>query len=187
MRPVTWVIYLSKLGIIVIVSPFEANELVPIFRSSKASSRIHMLSSGRRSADKGLFGDVALTLPRRTNITSIIPDASLLVQLRTFAGHLYLNDDNQIRAFRSFLGLHVRTSDDESYCIAASRGWLEDNGWIRATRRKLLHLPEGSFEKSPLEFVRRLIELRCRGERVPRFSDTYSIVTRGKLMRDRSE
>ncbi|KAI5999356.1 hypothetical protein F5J12DRAFT_847811 [Pisolithus orientalis] len=131
LRPVNWILSSQSNGdpILVILSPFEVNELLPKIRSSGSVC----LQPRMRPCDDLLL----YTIPRARS--DCIAPSSLVDQVNLFAGQLYLRDyDTYLRLCR-FLCVYADDLADE--------GDLED----------------GSFQKSPLPFLKHVTNLRRRG------------------------
>ncbi|KAI6026989.1 hypothetical protein EDC04DRAFT_3143070 [Pisolithus marmoratus] len=156
LRPVNWILSSQSNGTsaLVILSPFEVNELLPEIRNS-GSVCLHIYTP-RTQARMHPCDDLRLyTIP------SVPSDwtapTSLVDQVNLFAGQLYLRDyDTYIRLCR-FLCIYA---DD-----LAGEGELkvESDGFITPAHRPLNARSTGSFQESPLAFLKHVFNLRRRG------------------------
>ncbi|KAI6009773.1 hypothetical protein BKA83DRAFT_4632007 [Pisolithus microcarpus] len=156
LRPVNWILS-SQSGestILVILSPFEVNELLPEIRSS-SSVRLHVYTP-RTQARMLPCDDLSLyTIPSAPSYP--IPPASLVDQISLFAGQLYLRDYITYLRLCRFLCVYA---DD-----LAGEGDLEveSDGFIAPAHRPLKARSIDSFQQSPLPFLKHVINLRRRG------------------------
>ncbi|KAI5993335.1 hypothetical protein EDD15DRAFT_2439801 [Pisolithus albus] len=156
LRPVNWILS-SQLGgstILVILSPFEVNELLPEIRSS-SFVRLHIYTP-RAQARMLPCDDLSLyTIPSAPSYP--IPPASLVDQINLFAGQLYLRDYTTYLRLCRFLCVYA---DD-----LAGEGDLEveSDSFIAPAHRPLAARSIDSFHKSPLPFLKHFINLRRRG------------------------
>ncbi|KAI6011141.1 hypothetical protein EDC04DRAFT_2882285 [Pisolithus marmoratus] len=152
LRPVNWILSSQSSGNItlVILSPFEVNELLPEIRSSK--------SARMRPCDD---------LPDWSAPTSLVDQVNL------FAGQLYLRDYNTYLRLSRFLCIYA---DD-----LAGEGNLEveSDGFITPAHRPPRAQTIGSFQNSPLPFLKYVFGLRRRGMN---FAATHM----GKILNGRS-
>ncbi|KIO03173.1 hypothetical protein M404DRAFT_146433 [Pisolithus tinctorius Marx 270] len=156
LRPVNWILSSQSNGnlTLVILSPFEVNELLPEIRNS-GSVCLHIYTP-RTQARMRPCDDLHLyTIP------SARPDwvlsTSLIDQVNLFAGQLYLRDyDTYIRLCR-FLCIYA---DD---LVGEDNLKVQSDGFIAPEHRPLKAQSAGSFQKSPLASLRHIINLRRRG------------------------
>ncbi|KAI6002350.1 hypothetical protein EDC04DRAFT_3147123 [Pisolithus marmoratus] len=156
LRPVNWILSSQSNGnsTLVILSPFEVNELISEIRNSGFVC-LHIYTP-RTQARMHPCDDLRLyTIPSApSDWTAPI---SLVDQVNLFAGQLYLrNYDTYIRLCR-FLCIYA---DD-----LAGEGELkvENDGFIAPAHRPLNARLTGSFQKSPLAFLKHVFNLRRRG------------------------
>jgi hypothetical protein len=168
LRPVQWIVSGRKAHnkVLVILSPYEANHLLPEIRSS---DKVHLhLYTPRITKSMKPCDDLALyTIPAVP--TSWTPPSSLMDQLNVFAGQLYLKDyETYIRLCR-FLCVYARDLQDEEGIEVGCDGFISPNNRPR-------HLQSVySFQTSPLNSLRELMGLRRKGMR---FAPTHM----GKLL-----
>ncbi|KAI5991231.1 hypothetical protein EDD15DRAFT_2449545 [Pisolithus albus] len=156
LRPANWILSSQSSGstILVILSPFEVNELLPEIRSS-SFVRLHIYTP-RTQARMLSCDDLSLyTIPSAPSYP--IPPASLVDQINLFAGQLYLRDYTTYLRLCRFLCVYA---DD-----LAGEGDLEveSDGFIAPAHRPLAARPIDSFQQSPLPFLKHVINLRRRG------------------------
>ncbi|KAI6044144.1 hypothetical protein EDC04DRAFT_3138106 [Pisolithus marmoratus] len=163
LRPVNWILSSQSSGNItlVILSPFEVNELLPEIRGSK-SVRLHIYTP-RTQARMRPCDD----LPDWSASTSLVDQVNL------FAGQLYLRDYNTYLRLSRFLCIYA---DD-----LAGEGNLEveSDGFITPAYRPPRAQSVGSFQNSPLPFLKHVFGLRRRGMN---FTATHM----GKILNGRS-
>ncbi|KAI6118454.1 hypothetical protein F5141DRAFT_1212382 [Pisolithus sp. B1] len=156
LRPVTWILSSQPNGnpTLVILSPFEVNELLPEIRNS-GSVCLHIYTS-RTQARMAPCDDLRLyTIP------SAFPDwiapASLVDQVNLFSGQLYLRDYITYLRLCRFLCVYADDLAGEADLE------VESDGFIPPAHRPLKAQSTGSFQKSPLTFLKRVIDQRRRG------------------------
>ncbi|KAI6110733.1 hypothetical protein EDD17DRAFT_1828231 [Pisolithus thermaeus] len=156
LRPVNWILSSRSSGnvTLVIISLFEVNELLPEIRRSK-SVCLH-IHTPRTQARMRPCDDLRLyTIP------STPPDwtapTSLVDQLNLFAGQLYLRDYNTYLRLSRFLCVYADDLADEEHLE------IESDGFMTPVHRPLEARSVGSFQQSPLPFLKHVINLRRRG------------------------
>ena len=171
LRPVQWVVsgYRAHDEVLVILSPHEANLLLPDIRSS---DKVHLhLYTPRITKSMKPCDDLALySIPAVP--AGWTPPSSLMDQLNVFAGQLYLKDyETYIRLCR-FLCVYAGDLQGEEGIEAGCDGFISPNNRPR-------HLPnDDTFQTSPVDSLRTLMGLRRKGMR---FSPTHM----GKLLEGR--
>jgi hypothetical protein len=157
LRPVHWLIS-RKNGDkveIVIVSPYEAQELLPSIKQMKAVS-LHIYAP-RLSSSMRILEDLSFcAIPSVPKVWAIPP---VVMQLNLFAGQLYLRSYEEYVSLCNFLGLcsHPPDMDVKVAC----------DGFISpATRGGLYPTTAGtcSFTTSPVNFLRIVTALRRKGQ-----------------------
>ncbi|KIO00351.1 hypothetical protein M404DRAFT_153077 [Pisolithus tinctorius Marx 270] len=171
LRPVNWILSSQSNGnpTLVILSPFEVNELLPEIRNS-GSVCLHIYTP-RTQARMRSCDDLRLyTIPSARPDRVFSP--SRVDQVNLFAGQLYLRDyDTYIRLCR-FLCIYA---DD----LAGEENLeVESDGFIAPKHRPLEAQSAGSFRKSPLAFLRHIINLRRRGT-------NFAVTHMGKILNGR--
>ncbi|EFR01627.1 hypothetical protein MGYG_04630 [Nannizzia gypsea CBS 118893] len=162
LRPVQW-IACSRDSVTrecVILSPFEANELLPDIRKFKAVS-LHVYSprtsaSMRSMEDLTAFAIPAVLTPRMK--------PAVTMQLNLFAGQLYLRCHEEYVLLCQFLGL--------ASCAPNSK-WVKiyGDGFIDPASRVIfdeIMAKQCRFLKSPIAFLKTLLNLRRKGQSLRR-------------------
>ncbi|KAI6125916.1 hypothetical protein EDD16DRAFT_1757564 [Pisolithus croceorrhizus] len=164
LRPVNWILSRQSGGntVLVILSPFEVNELLPEIRSSRFVC-LHIYTP-RTQARMRPCDDLRLYTIPSAPFCPISP-ASLVDQINLFAGQLYLRDYITYLRLCRFLCVYA---DD-----LAGEGDLEveSDGFIAPAYRPLKARSMDSFQKSPLPFLKHVINLRRGGDELR--SDTH--------------
>jgi len=142
---------------LVVFSPHEINELLPVFRTS-TKAKLHLFAS-RTSLGMRPLEDLQLfTLPTNTPRTPI--SSSLAQQLNLYSGTLYLRDIQSYREICRTLGLHFGDLAAE----IADMGVVNSNGFVKdAGVREQLGLAGEGFAADPVQFLRKLFHLRRNG------------------------
>jgi hypothetical protein len=154
LRRISWV--LSSHSQTVIISPYEANKLIPLIRLSPYV-RLHVYSP-KVTKDMGRFDEMeSLSLsamPRRKL------DDDVLRTLNLLAGQLCLSDlKKEYMGLCAFLGLYLENvSDDDKDHIDA------EGGFMSAIRRQELGREGSPFEKNPVGFVKEVMKFRRKGQ-----------------------
>ena len=152
LRAVQWVLSGKRNldQVLVILSPFEADFMMPDIRISKYV-RLHVYtprtSKYMRPADDLMFYSIP---PVPDNWT---PPWDLIDQLNVFAGQLYLRDYESYLRLLRFLGIH-RTELPKSVGTAIRHNLITPG---------VLEEIENTFENSPLPSVMMLLAVRRRG------------------------
>lgn len=107
LRPVNWVLSSGsgRNSIVIVISPFEANELLPIIRKCE-KVRLHIYAP-RVTASMRSFSDLALyTIPEASAREWTAP-AHVRIELNLFAGQLYFDSREQYQRVCALLALHM--------------------------------------------------------------------------------
>ena len=157
LRPVHWVLSSrdAEEHQYLIISPFEANELLPsIFESGKV--RLHVYSARTALASRSLEDLSFCAMPPLPTGQSHV-DAVRYINL--FAGQTYLKSyDEYLRLWR-LLGLCYRTPGNA--VLVRTDGFIE-----RAERPKFdaIMAQVCPFSESPVGLLRRLLDMRSKGQ-----------------------
>ena len=167
LRPPRWLCYNQHLNVILIMSDYETNELLPFLKSSQ-------------------YNTFALILPRiRQNQKRIISfsniqiPSKILEQIFIYAGSLYFNNKEEETNFLSFISYYP--SPRNQMCSAL----VNKNGYVELKNRKNVfqNIKEevnlGRFDKDPNDLLIKLYELRNYGV-IPKSSHHLKILLRGK-------
>src|SRR6266702_980735 len=108
LRPVNWILSSGQGGkrsVAIVISPYEANELLPIIRKS-GKVRLHIYSP-RVTASMRSFSDLTFyTIPESPE-KKWKPAAHLRTELDLFAGQLYFDGVQEYRRLSVLLALHM--------------------------------------------------------------------------------
>jgi hypothetical protein len=168
LRPVMWVVSgkRARNDALVILSPYEANHLLPDIRSS---DKVHLhLYAPRTTKSMKACDDLALySIPAAP--TGWTPPSSLMDQLNVFAGQLYLKDHETYIRLCRFLWVYARDLQDEEGIEVGCDGFISPDNRPGHLQRV------DTFQTSPLDSLRKLMGLRRKGMR---FAPTHM----GKLL-----
>ncbi|KAG1893015.1 uncharacterized protein F5891DRAFT_1209340, partial [Suillus fuscotomentosus] len=155
-RSVNWILSstASRGQVLVIVSPFEANVLLPDIRASK---RVHLhIYTPRVTKMMKSCDDLRLYI-----IPSIsarwIPDDTLIRQLNVFAGQLYFPQQRAYLKLCRLLGLY--TADLKYQGVTE----IQSDGFIKPEHRPRAEDSLSTFQQSPVPMLKALFGIRRKG------------------------
>jgi hypothetical protein len=156
LRVVQWILSNSQSNVFVIISPFEANSLLPLIRTSR-SAFLHVYAP-RVSRNTRSFEDMGFfTVPRPRS--GLPMDSMTRHKLNMFAGQLFLSDSRSFEELCQLLGLHLKAIPD------AYKGEVDAGGFVvGAGARKALGIRDCVIQTSPLAFLTELIGWRRKGQ-----------------------
>ena len=163
LRPVNWVLSGPSLGVLVVLSPYEVNELLLDIRRSE-HVKLHIYTP-RVHKTMTPCDDLDLYSIPAASWNSTL----LLEQLNLFAGQLYLRDYEAYIKLCRFLSIYAKDLEDKGDIKR------ESDGFIAPAHRPPRVRSEDSFSRSPLPFLRFLIGLRRKG--MP-----FSVTHMGKIL-----
>lgn len=155
LRSVNWVLSSKDGKHLVVISPHEANELLPQIRASK-KVRLHTFAP-RLNKAMASFNDMNFYTVNST------PDdkpcsPSAVRDLNLFAGSLYLENESEYESLRHFLGLVSQTRRAGEISVAS-------DGFVAPNIRQTIGWPEYCpFNNSPLPFLKGVYTLRRNGQ-----------------------
>nr|POE84322.1 hypothetical protein CFP56_76391 [Quercus suber] len=162
LRPVQWVLTARQLNTVtrmLVISPFEAQELLPRIQSSSTVS-LHLYTprcnSGFRSVDRLDFVNVGGS---STPAAALHIHPRLVCQLNLFAGQLYINSYEDLEYMCAYLGIAVDAVADDGWEIAA-------DGFILSDDRGKVGGSGSALTKSPVKFLQTLASIRRDGEKI---------------------
>ncbi|THH08221.1 hypothetical protein EW146_g9064, partial [Bondarzewia mesenterica] len=160
LRPVNWILSSSRRGAIVLVaiSPFEANALLPEIRKSQAV-HLHIYTPRVIQAMKS-FSDLQFySIPPLPSSGWAPPPRLLQSQLNLWAGQLYLDNYQTYIEICAFLGLYTKLSLDSS---GAGQSRIQSDGFIKPEDRPVGGQMQAvcHFDESPVVALKTLIGLR---------------------------
>lgn len=173
LRPVHWVASgKSRESLdLVVLSPYEAHELLPSIRQHKAIT-LHVYSP-RVSMSVGTLEDLSFcAVP---SVSTLRPRPSLIIQLNIFAGQLYLKNYEDYLSVCRFLGLCYRPPEGQNR--VACDGFITLSG--RSNFDAVMER-ECPFTISPIGFLRILMTLRRKGQGFAK--SHYGRILNGELL-----
>jgi hypothetical protein len=156
LRPVQWILSSSKSDLLLLISPFEANALLPQIRKSN-TAHLHLYAP-RVSRNTDSFEDLqsfVVPHPRRS-----LPSRSIIHELNLFAGQLFFTNPRALKEVCAMLGLYLEPVNDLQL-----QGEVDATGFVRdAAARSALGIGACAFVANPLPFIRELFGWRRKGE-----------------------
>jgi hypothetical protein len=155
-RPVNWILSSTASGVpvLVIVSPFEVNALLPDIRASK---RVHLhvytprvIKMMKSSDDLRLYSVPSLPIRWR-------PNEVLVRQLNIFAGQLYFPHRREYVKLSRSLGIYTTDLEDQGVFK------VQSDGFIRPQDRPAAADYPDSFQQSPIPMLKVLFSIRRKG------------------------
>jgi hypothetical protein len=155
-RPVNWILSSTTRSaqVLVIVSPFEVNVLLPDIRASK---RVHLhaytprVTKMMKSCDN-LRLYITPSIPARW-----MPDDTLIRQLNVFAGQLYFPRKLAYVKLCRFLGIYTADLEDQGNFE------IQSDGFIRPEHRPRAADSPDTFQQSPIPMLKALFGIRRKG------------------------
>ncbi|KAF9255590.1 hypothetical protein L218DRAFT_1034217 [Marasmius fiardii PR-910] len=175
-QPLNWALTNRFSSSIVILSPYEVNQLLPVIRKSK-NVRLHLytprtIRSMRSTEDLQLY-----TIgPSITSESSWpLPNREAIDQLNLCAGQLYFSNYDAYLRTSTFLG--ISTPEDKGHDMK-----IEGDGFVKPENRVGQLASNCKFEKNPIPYLKALIGFRRRGMT---FETTHiGKVLNGRLLRE---
>ncbi|KAJ7799333.1 hypothetical protein B0H14DRAFT_3788013 [Mycena olivaceomarginata] len=158
-RPVTWILSTSSGGgHLIIISPWEANELLPDIR---ASLHVHLHQYAPRTMENmRSFEDLRFyTLPASRPLPGGRWGVNEITHLNLFAGQLYLKNIDEYRRLCNMLGLYI----DDQVSGDGSSVKYESDGFVTPGNRRREMAERCFFTDSPLLAVKDLVGWRRKG------------------------
>ncbi len=159
LRPVQWVLSSRERPQLVLLSPFEANALVDQIRKSPFVT-LHVYSP-RTSRNMRSFEDLqSFMLPHRDPAPVIPPN--IINELNLFAGQLYFASRLAYEEACEMLALYLKDVPDN---VNLPPGAIDATGFVRSPNaRAVLGIQRAQFDDNPVAFLRKLTELRRKGQ-----------------------
>ena len=159
LRPVQWVLSSCKQTQLVLLSAFEANALIDQIRQSPFVT-LHVYAP-RTSRTMRSFEDLqSFMLPHR-HPTPVIP-SNIVNELNLFAGQLYFASRLAYQETCEMLGLYLKDPPDD---VKLPLDAIDATGFVRSpSARKALGIQHAQFTDNPVAFLRKLTELRRKGQ-----------------------
>ena len=159
LRSINWVLSTTESEDLIVISPFEANELIPSIALSR-HVRLHVYAPRVTNTMKSFEGLSFLTLPYKPSSLASGPvQHPLLEQLSLFAGQLFLRDFAAYKGLCEFLGLYA----DSNYSTAAGNS-VKSDGFVAPGSRPALGMAPSPFNSSPVPFLLQVMALRHKGQ-----------------------
>lgn len=157
MKPVQWILVTTtfKRNYVIVVSQFEANELIPMLsqKNGPIEMRLHMyaprVAKSMRVFDELMFHCTPPTFQGNTGIEN------LMLQVNIIAGQLYPTSWEDFNRLCDFLGI---SNDPERHPNA-----MNDRFVLPADRDKTMGAA-CPFKVSPIQFLKDVVALRRKGE-----------------------
>ncbi|CAL8126202.1 unnamed protein product [Orchesella dallaii] len=170
---------------ILLLSPFEVNELMPLFQglSGTAAVTLHMFSGRSMEGQDTLVNKARLQLPicRRGSVLSEDMMAPLLI----VAGNLFYASMKEQKAFAHFLGLHPRpwgVEEEEAF----ENGLITGTGFVLPNNLSTMALRQKSlFQGDPTQMIRAI--LKCRNEVLRDSDHTIQILNQRAYLEEQEE
>ena len=149
LRPVNWVVLSTRnTSILVVLSPYEVDALLPDFRRSTAV-RLHIYTPHVTEAMKP-FDHLEFYLVSPLPMLQWTPLPRIIQsQLSLWAGQLYLGDYETYLELCAFLGI---------YMVPGTEG-VQSDGFVKAIHRKGALIEACAFSESPVLALKELVGL----------------------------
>lgn len=155
-RPVKWILTSrSHHGLLLIISPYEANALLPEIRQASQVG-LHIYSAKTSKAMRHFHDLKFYTVSGSPQLQ--YPDAVVSGQLGLFSGSLFFEGFSAYKAVTDFLAVLVDAAMNEEGVSVGSDGFVDENARLR------LSWPVSSpFKTSPIVFIKALTGIRRKG------------------------
>ncbi|KAF8597301.1 hypothetical protein BDV93DRAFT_610484 [Ceratobasidium sp. AG-I] len=161
MRPVNWIVTGGN-GVLVALSPYEVNELLPLIRES-SFVRLHVYAPRVTQLMKSFSN---LKFYEVTGVSSpgySYPPSTTQLQLNLWAGQLYLDSFEEYKLLCAFLGIYIGTDSAELGDIEVeSDGFLSNEARL-ALAKSIPAYCICRFTSSPLGMLKDLVGYRRKG------------------------
>ncbi|TKA76195.1 hypothetical protein B0A49_06950 [Cryomyces minteri] len=161
LRPVRWALTSTMTDDVLLISPYEANELIKQVRKSDKVT-LHVFSPRTTKTMVAMDDLLFYNVTGRANgqTTAKIFKDSILRDLRLFAGSLFLGEQRQYQELGNFLGILTNPQHQDD-----SRVRVATDGFVDAASRQILSWPIACpFESSPLPFLETMLSLRMHNQ-----------------------
>ena len=151
LRPVNWVLSSGsgRDSVAIVISPYEANELLPLIRKSQ-KVRLHVYAP-QVTASMRSFSDLAFYTIPESHAREWTAPAHLRIELNLFAGQLYFDSREQYQRVCALFALHMAHSGAKH---------VEVDGFVPPEYRTGESSP---FSVSVISVFKKLTELRRKG------------------------
>lgn len=168
--------------ILVLISSFECNELLPILRTSPYAT-LFMYRPRLSELHDNLLNESCLHVTGQPASAVNFIDLDDEVQISMYAGSMYFKSEAEMNAYCAFMGLIPRPRSTRDLQQAYDEGKIVSKGFVPKSFRRYLPDIETcvgrcKFEESPVDFAIELIE--ARHQSLQKESHVASILQRGK-------
>jgi len=159
LRPPEWILSSTKQPHLVLLSPFEANSLIDDIRQSEIVT-LHTYGA-RSSRMVRSFEDLrSFMVPHRDDLPPF--PSKVINELNLFAGQLYFQSIDAYEETCTMLGLYLKEVPED---LDQYTGAIGLTGFVRESEaRAALGLQGAQFSDNPVEFLRKFIGLRRKGQ-----------------------
>ena len=159
LRPVEWILSSTKQPHLVLLSPFEANALIDDIRQSEFVT-LHTYRA-RTSRMMRSFEDLrSFMVPHRETLPPF--PSKVTNELNLFAGQLYFQTMGNYEEICAMLGLYLKELPE---ALNRYSGAIGVAGFVRGSKaRAALGLQSAQFSDNPVEFLRKFIGMRRKGQ-----------------------
>jgi hypothetical protein len=156
LRAVQWILTTTKRpDELLLLSPFEANELLPKIRSSQHAS-LHVYSPCTSRIVRSIEDLDFFTVSGRPEFTP--PHPRVMHELNLFSGQLFFRDQASFEDVCDMLGLCLGKIPD------TLRGKIDTGGFVQdEDARQIAGIRNSLFEKNPVAVLRKLVGWRRKG------------------------
>lgn len=157
LRPVQWILTTTKSpNVLLLLSPFEANELLPKIRLSQYAS-LHMYSPRTSRKVRSMEGLDFFTVSRQH--CSTLPHRRVIHELNLFSGQLFFNDRASFEEVCDMLGIYLGKIPDALRGKIDAGGFVQDEG-----AREIVGIHNSLFKTNPVAVLRELVGWRRKGQ-----------------------
>eukprot|EP01088_Endostelium_zonatum_P016698 TRINITY_DN4620_c1_g1_i1.p1 TRINITY_DN4620_c1_g1~~TRINITY_DN4620_c1_g1_i1.p1 ORF type:complete len:3251 (+),score=438.35 TRINITY_DN4620_c1_g1_i1:210-9962(+) len=137
LRPVNWILIIEiKTNIIaIIISPFEANELIVKCEASKNAALCMFAARVSINQDQLLSNEGLTVSERQWDIKNFKNYGRVNADIMVMGGSLYFGDKEEQEQYVGVVG-YVPEPRDEKEKLAVERRWTTMNGYLRSERRR---------------------------------------------------
>ncbi|KAI5254025.1 hypothetical protein E4T42_02630 [Aureobasidium subglaciale] len=155
LRPTTWVLSSTETEKLLIISPHEANELLPEIKAS-GKIRLHTFAA-RLNKRMARFNHMNFYTPN-ARPDDVAPAAHVIRDLELFSGSLYVDNMAKYERLCHFLGVATASTRPQNKPV-------QTDGFVDVKVRKEVGWPEDCpFNRSPLPFFKHILSLRMHGQ-----------------------
>ena len=159
LRPAEWVLSSTRQPHLVLLSPFEANALIDEIRQSDIVT-LHTYGARSSRMVRSLEDLRSFMVPHREDLPPF--PSEVINELNLFSGQLYFQSMDAYEETCRMLGLYLKELPED---LDQYSGAIGVTGFVRESEaRTALGLQEAQFSDDPVEFLRKFIGLRRKGQ-----------------------